>query len=80
MLELPVETVGRRMISDEIPAVRFLASVGISTGFTASATGVGGGGAWGVGAGAAILGAEKHILFFSLGYFRFDLHKFAEEI
>ena len=60
--EEPVETVGRRMISEEIPAVRFLASVGIVGAWTVSATGVGGGGACGVGAGAVILGA-KHISF-----------------
>jgi hypothetical protein len=59
--EEPVETVGRRMISEEIPAVRFLASVGIVGAWTVSATGVGGGGACGVGAGACVLGAEKHM-------------------
>jgi hypothetical protein len=67
------------MISEEIPAVRFLASVGIFGDWTVSATGVGGGGAWGVGAGAVILGA-KHILgilVFSLGYFRFARHRLA---
>ena len=48
------------MINEEIPAVRFLASVGIFGEWTVSDTGVGGGGAWGVGAGAVILGA-KHI-------------------
>ncbi len=61
--EEPAETVGRRMISDEIPAVRFLASVGIEGAWTVSATGVGGGGACGDGAAAVILGDEKHISF-----------------
>lgn len=61
--EEPVETVGRRMISEEIPAVRFLASVGIEGAWTVSATGVGGGGACGGGAAAVILGDEKHISF-----------------
>jgi hypothetical protein len=51
------------MISDEIPAVRFLASVGIEGAWTVSATGVGGGGACGDGAAAVILGDEKHISF-----------------
>jgi len=51
------------MISDEIPAVRFLASVVIKGVWTVSATGVGGGGACGGGAAAGALGDEKHISF-----------------
>jgi hypothetical protein len=49
------------MISEEIPAVRFLASVGIVGAWTVSATGVGGGGAFGGAAGSVVLGDEKHM-------------------